>query len=56
MRVGHTSPELIRSTYGHLIGTIGQRAAEATAALVPRKPQKRGPDDDGLAGVLARVS
>jgi integrase len=37
MRVGHTSPALIRSTYGHLIGTVGQRAAEATAALVPRK-------------------
>ena len=51
MRVGHTSPTLIRSTYGHLIGTIGKRAAEATAALVPlkaaeedkpaRKPRKR---------------
>jgi integrase len=37
MRVGHTSPTLIRSTYGHLIGTVGQRAAEATAALVPRR-------------------
>jgi integrase len=37
MRVGHTSPALIRSTYGHLIGTVGQRAAEATASLVPRK-------------------
>jgi integrase len=37
MRVGHTSPSLIRSTYGHLIGTVGQRAAEATASLVPRK-------------------
>jgi integrase len=37
MRVGHTSPELIRSTYGHLIGTIGRRAAEATASLVPRQ-------------------
>jgi hypothetical protein len=35
MRVDHTSPALIRSTYGHLIGTIGRRAAEATAALVP---------------------
>jgi len=40
MRVGHTSPALIRSTYGHLIGTIGQRAAEATAALVPRKQKE----------------
>ncbi|WP_281906033.1 tyrosine-type recombinase/integrase, partial [Phytohabitans aurantiacus] len=39
MRVGHTSPALIRSTYGHLIGTVGQRAAEATAALVPRRPR-----------------
>jgi integrase len=37
MRVGHTSPALIRSTYGHLIGTVGKRAAEATAALVPRQ-------------------
>jgi integrase len=34
-RVGHTSPALIRSTYGHLIGSVGKRAAEATAALVP---------------------
>ena len=40
MRIGHTSPALIRSTYGHLIGTVGQRAAEATAALVPRKLKK----------------
>ncbi len=38
--IGHTSPALIRSTYGHLIGTVGQRAAEATAALVPRKGKK----------------
>src|SRR5947208_16160012 len=40
MRVGHTSPALIRSTYGHLIGTVGQRAAEATAALVPRQQKE----------------
>jgi hypothetical protein len=39
MPVGHTSPELIRSTYGHLIGTIGRLAAEATASLVPRQRQ-----------------
>ncbi len=45
MRVGHTSPALIRSTYGHLIGTVGQRAAEATAALVPRKtPASKRPE------------
>ena len=37
MRVGHTSPSLIRSTYGHLIGTVGKRAAEASASLVPRQ-------------------
>jgi integrase len=37
MRIGHTSPALIQSTYGHLIGTVGRRAAEATAALVPRQ-------------------
>lgn len=41
MRIGHTSPALIRSTYGHLIGTVGQRAAEATAALVPRKTKTK---------------
>jgi transcriptional regulator with XRE-family HTH domain len=40
--VGHTSPELIRSTYGHLIGTIGRRAAEATASLVPRRQASAG--------------
>ncbi|MBO0869534.1 MAG: hypothetical protein J2P15_13300, partial [Micromonosporaceae bacterium] len=27
MRIGHTPPAVIRATYGHLIGTIGQRAA-----------------------------
>ncbi|MFC0532831.1 tyrosine-type recombinase/integrase [Phytohabitans kaempferiae] len=43
MRVGHTSPELIRSTYGHLIGTIGKRAAEATAALIPLKRKAEEP-------------
>ena len=43
MRVGHTSPTLIRSTYGHLIGTVGQRAAEAAAALVPRKAKTGQP-------------
>jgi integrase len=37
MRVGHTSPALIRKVYGHLIGTVGKRAAEATASLVPRR-------------------
>ncbi len=65
MRVGHTSPALIRSTYGHLIGTIGKRAAEATASLVPlkraakptkiRKAKGPRPDDDGTSGVLASV-
>jgi integrase len=46
MRVGFTSPALIRSTYGHLIGTVGKRAAEATAAMVPgrsRRPANRIP-------------
>jgi integrase len=67
MRVGHSSPALIRSTYGHLIGTVGRRAAEATAALVPRNTaepanlstarlNKRRGDDDGTAPVLAKVS
>ncbi|MFC0530840.1 tyrosine-type recombinase/integrase [Phytohabitans kaempferiae] len=41
MRVGHTSPALIRSTYGHLIGTVGKRAAEATAAMVPRAQNRK---------------
>jgi hypothetical protein len=54
MRVGHTSPALIRSTYGHLTGTIGQRAAEATAALVPRSQKERSQQDEtvprGIAG------
>ncbi len=45
MRVGHTSPSLIRSTYGHLIGTVGKRAAEASASLVPR--QAAGADASG---------
>ena len=40
MRIGHTSPTLIRSTYGHRIGSVGQRATEATAALIPRKGKK----------------
>lgn len=62
MRVGHTSPTLIRSTYGHLIGTVGKRAAEATASLVPRKAtakkvqNRKRKDDDGTAGVLAKAS
>jgi hypothetical protein len=34
---GHSSPALIRSAYGHLIGAIGRQAAEATASLVPRQ-------------------
>ncbi len=51
MRVGHTSPALIRSTYGHLIGTVGQRAAEATAALVPRQVK-----DDRKAGAEREAS
>ena len=37
LRVGHSSPALIRSTYGHLIGSVGQRAAKASAKLVPRQ-------------------
>jgi integrase len=67
MRVGHTSPALIRSTYGHLIGTVGQRAAEATASLVPLKSKvkksknhkakgRKNKGDDGNSGALARVS
>jgi integrase len=54
MRVGHTSPALIRSTYGHLIGTIGQRAAEATAALVPRQAKAARKQEDEPATATAR--
>jgi integrase len=43
MRVGHTSPALIRQVYGHLIGTVGKRAAEGTASLVPRKAHPARP-------------
>ena len=46
MRVGHTSPALIKSTYGHLIGTVGQRAAEATAALIPLKVKNHRSEPD----------
>jgi integrase len=46
MRVGHTSPALIRSTYGQLIGTVGKRAAEATAALVPRGGNQARPSEE----------
>jgi hypothetical protein len=39
MRVGHTSPELIRSTYGHLIGTIGRRAVRSDGLSRPEAAQ-----------------
>jgi integrase len=65
MRVGHTSPSLIRSTHGHLIGTIGKRAAEATASLVSlhraakpakiRKGKRSRPDGDGPSGLLSGI-
>jgi integrase len=43
MRVGHTSPALIRQVYGHLFGTVGKRAAETTASLVPRQAHPARP-------------
>jgi len=36
MRVGHTSPTLIRSTHGHLIGAWGDEQ--------PRQPQRSYPE------------
>jgi integrase len=34
-RLRHSSIKITNDTYGHMIGTIGRRAAEAAAALVP---------------------
>jgi len=36
-RLGHSKIDLTSDTYGHLIGTAGKQAAEASAALVPRR-------------------
>ena len=36
-RLGHSKIDLTSDTYGHLIGTAGKNAAEAAAALVPRR-------------------
>jgi integrase len=36
-RLGHSKIDLTSDTYGHLIGRAGKQAAEATAALVPRR-------------------
>ena len=36
-RLRHNSIGLTSDTYGHLIGKAGKRAAEAAAAIVPRK-------------------
>lgn len=36
-RLGHSRISLTSDTYGHLIGTVGKTAAEATAAVVPRR-------------------
>jgi hypothetical protein len=43
MRVGHTSPTLIRKVYALLIGTVGKRAADTTASLVPRRAHQPTP-------------
>ena len=36
-RLGHSKIDLTSDTYGHLIGAAGKNAAEAAAALVPRR-------------------
>lgn len=36
-RLGHSKIDLTSDTYGHLIGKAGKYAAEAAAALVPRR-------------------
>lgn len=36
-RLGHSRISLTSDTYGHLIGTVGRTAAEAAAAVVPRR-------------------
>jgi integrase len=36
-RLGHSKIDLTSDTYGHLIGKAGKQAAEASAALVPRR-------------------
>jgi hypothetical protein len=36
-RRGHSTLALTSDTYSHLIGTVGKPAAEAAAALVPRR-------------------
>jgi integrase len=60
MRVGHTSPALIRRVYGHLIGTVGKRAAETSAALIPRKAHRNNPSSgsrsDRRAALPSRAS
>ena len=55
MRVGHTSPALIRQVYGHLIGTVGKRAAETTASLVPRQAHPARPTNPTRRRPGARV-
>ncbi len=36
-RLRHSSIKITNDTYGHMIGTIGRQAAEAAAAIVPRR-------------------
>ena len=38
-RLGHSSITLTNDTYQHLLEGVGRHAAEAAAALVPRRPQ-----------------
>ncbi len=37
-RLGHSSASFTADTYSHLLEGVGRAAAEATAALIPRRP------------------
>ena len=39
-RLGHSTVALTSDTYSHLIGGVGKQAAEASAALVPRRARE----------------
>jgi integrase len=40
-RMGHSKIDLTSDTYGHLIGKAGKQAADAAAALVPRRTRRK---------------
>jgi hypothetical protein len=55
-RLGHSSLAITSDTYAHLLEGVGQQAASATAALVPRADRRtrnepRSPEDALEAGL-----